>query len=124
MSSRAELVAAALERWETFKSDWPHTKPGDNAFDIGDALARLLRESQPEPAPVVEMPDKFAAFGRMVWDVITQRMSTAMMDETDADNAELAVKAGLADHVRYDPEKHGHVEDAEPGDKIVWWGAR
>lgn len=47
MSSRAELVAAALERWETFKSDWPHTKPGDNAFDIGDALARLLRESQP-----------------------------------------------------------------------------
>jgi len=84
-------------------------------------LAAAIR-ALPLPAP--EVPDKFAAFGRMVFDAAAGRFADGTMDETDHDNMELAVKAGLAEHVRYDPEKHGDVQDAEPGDKIVWWGAR
>lgn len=44
--TRAELVAAALERWEYARKQWPEKV----IVDGGDALAVLLRESQPEPA--------------------------------------------------------------------------
>jgi len=33
----------------------------------------------------------------------------------------LAVEAGIADRVPYDPDVHGTVEDAEPGDEIWVW---
>jgi hypothetical protein len=90
---------------------------------FGGVLAALEQaEADMRALPAPEVPDKYAAFGKAVWLALSDRIGHGEMDETDADNAELAVKAGLAEHVHYDPEKHGDVQDAAPGDKIVWWG--
>jgi len=52
--TRAAEVAAALERWTAMTN--PVDGPGDisqkDALQAGDTIARLLREAQPEPAPV------------------------------------------------------------------------
>jgi len=54
--TRAAEVAAALERWTAVTN--PVDGPGDisqkDTLQAGDALAALLRESQPEPATVIE----------------------------------------------------------------------
>ena len=48
--TRADRIAAALERWEACRIQGTI----EDAFEIGNEMARLLRESQPEPVTVVE----------------------------------------------------------------------
>ena len=43
--TRADRLDAALERWEAFRIQGTI----EDAFEIGNEMARLLRESQPEP---------------------------------------------------------------------------
>ena len=35
---------------------------------------------------------------------------------------EIAGKHGLARRVEYDPNKHGNIDYADPGDEIWYWG--
>lgn len=44
--------------------------------------------------------------GFELWEIVTEGM----------------VKNNLAERVKYDPKKHGDMEDVEEGDEIVWWG--
>jgi hypothetical protein len=46
---------------------------------------------------------------------------TRRWNEDDWELIEEAVRLGLFPRVPYDPEVHGDVEDAEPGDEITVW---
>ena len=60
-----------------------------------------------------ELP--YCKFGHFVWRWLANNWSS----EDGWELSELAVKAGLAKRVAYDPEKHGEC-DAEPGDEIIF----
>ena len=59
--------------------------------------------------------DHWHAFGARVWRWLAENWDT----EDGWELAEIAVLAGLAEHVKYDPDIHGECE-AEPGDDIIY----
>jgi hypothetical protein len=59
--------------------------------------------------------DHWHAFGARVWRWLAENWDT----EDGWELAEIAVLSGLAEHVEYDPDKHGECE-AEPGDDIIY----
>jgi hypothetical protein len=59
--------------------------------------------------------DHWHAFGARVWRWLGENWDTEDVWEL----AEIAVLSGLAEHVKYDPDKHGECE-AEPGDDIIY----
>jgi len=65
----------------------------------------------------------YAQFGQAVCEML-KRHELWFSDEWSEDIMPLAVAAGLAARVEYDPESaHAglHVENAEPGDEIWIW---
>lgn len=63
----------------------------------------------------------YDSFGRDVWEWIKRRGADIFQDEDSEVLMPMAQKAGLVQRVIYDPEKHGFVEEVEPGDFIWWW---
>lgn len=64
---------------------------------------------------------KLTAFGKQVWELFTNNFDS--LDEEACDEVmEIALEAGLAKRVPYDPEKHGDCFEADPGQEIWWWG--
>jgi hypothetical protein len=66
--------------------------------------------------------DLFGVFGREVFKLVTDRVADMTMDEDDDEIMDIAGRHGLAKQVPYDPELHGDVPEAEPGQTIWWWG--
>ena len=72
--------------------------------------------------PPLSSSDLFGAFGREVFKLVSDRVADMTLDEGDDEIMEIAGKHGLATQVAYDPEAHGNVPEAEPGQTIWWWG--
>lgn len=72
------------------------------------------------PPPPVD--PRFARFGEALWQYIIKRGGDFCRDEISEDILPLAEAAGLCCRVKYDPEIHGDMIDAEPGCEIWWWG--
>lgn len=90
------------------------------AIDRAQEAARSGEESS---CPVTGSAN-FASFGKEIFEATTNRVSgDEWMGEEDEQTMEIAAKHGLAQKVFYDPEKHGEVTEAEPGDPIWWWGS-
>jgi len=70
---------------------------------------------RPEPQPVAP----FAEFGRLVFRELHD--DDFFGDEWSEKIMPLAVKAGVAERTKYDPEKHGEDVEAEPGQEIWLW---
>jgi len=66
---------------------------------------------------------RFARFGESMWKYITKLGGDFCGEEISEDILPLAQSAGLCCQVAYDPDIHGEIIDAEPGDEIWWWGA-
>jgi hypothetical protein len=85
----------------------------------------LARERDEARAALAEKAkDRFDNFGRLVWYTIEKHYAAAEMTEGDEEYMELALKCGLCTRESYDREKHGYVNDAEPGDLIYVRGER
>lgn len=65
---------------------------------------------------------RFARFGEAMWKYITGLGSEFCGAEISEDILPLAEIAGLCCRIEYKPAIHGTVIEAEPGDKIWWWG--
>lgn len=63
----------------------------------------------------------YESFGRDVWEFIKRRGGDIFQDEGTEVLMPLAQKAGLVQRVIYDPEKHGEIDEVEPGGEIWWW---
>jgi hypothetical protein len=66
---------------------------------------------------------RFAHFGEAMWRYITKLGGDFCGEEISEDILPLAQAAGLCSRVKYDPDIHGAIIEAEPGDEIWWWGA-
>ena len=64
--------------------------------------------------------EKYATFGHKFYDLIRNK-DYWFGDEWSEDVMPFAVEAGLAVQVKYDPEIHGQIEDAEPGYDVWIW---
>jgi hypothetical protein len=71
-----------------------------------------VRNAQAEAARL----RKFVAFFRRCFDNWIESDCLAFLDGSDFQ--EWGEEAGLLASVTYDPDKHGEIEDAEPGDRI------
>lgn len=94
----AEQNRLAIERMNQFERA---------AFDDKDEWDRIKKE---------------AMFGKDLWEWIKSQGSDFCGEEVSEDILPIAEKAGLCKKVAYDPEKHGDIEMAEPGDLIWFWG--
>jgi hypothetical protein len=65
---------------------------------------------------------RFARFGEAMWKYIAKLGGDFCGEEMSEDILPLAQAAGLCCRVEYDPETHGEGIEADPGDKIWWWG--
>lgn len=59
--------------------------------------------------------ESLRAFGEEMWKIISGNLLTALCTTEGTNLVKKAHAAGLLDQAPYDPEKHGHVDDAEPG---------
>jgi hypothetical protein len=66
---------------------------------------------------------RFAHFGEAMWRYITKLGGDFCGEEISEDILPLAQAAGLCSRVKYDPDIHGAIIEADPGDEIWWWGA-
>jgi hypothetical protein len=90
-----------------------------------DDCAMSIETPMTKELPVNPPPsssNSFGAFGREIFNLVTERVANMTIDEGDEDIMEIAVRNGLAKKVPYDPELHGDVLEAEPGQSIWWWG--
>lgn len=65
---------------------------------------------------------KLAEFGRRMLEATKECIREGWFEYNAESMADEAVKLGLIDQVIYDPDTHVGVQDAEPGDRIYWWG--
>ena len=70
-----------------------------------------------------EQDDKFAAFGRAIFEAVTENVAQGYIGEQEHEILEIAERHGLAKQVKYDPKKHGPITDVEPGDTCWVWGS-
>ena len=67
-----------------------------------------------------ELNEQFAAFGRILFRLITDEMADNGGDEWTEDAMAIAAATGLAERGPYNPAIHGEC-DAEPGATIWTW---
>lgn len=84
-----------------------------SALDAAEARAVAAEERVRELEP-------YAKFGRMFVEKVGMDDSW-WGDEWSEDVMPLAVQAGIAERVPYDPEIHGEGVESEPGDEIWVW---
>ncbi len=62
----------------------------------------------------------YEKFGRLIY--LRYRESEFFFSDEDSENImPLALMAGLAERVIFDPDIHGEIEDADPGQAIWRW---
>lgn len=129
-----ERVAANTDRelWREIADDYyaPSihvTANGGIGIDVGGLVfVRSLRDWHAAEARAVAAEDRvrelepYAKFGRMFVEKVGMDDSW-WGDEWSEDVMPLAVQAGIAERVPYDPEIHGEGVESEPGDEIWVW---
>ena len=108
-----------IEAWDRY---------GDGASLMHPRLTMAItaaRKSLPGNVDPITPPPtdpRFARFGEAMWKFITKKGDDFCGEEISEDVLPLAQAAGLCCRVEYDPEIHGENIEADPGDKIWWWG--
>lgn len=117
--------AKAVEQacYESYHLSDRESQPTED--DECDLMMRPLWESLRAAIPAAEEwvkgdESKYAKFGRLVVENI-RNQSHWWQDEWSIEIMPLAVDAGLAEYVPYDPEVHGPCVEAEPGEDIWFW---
>ena len=64
---------------------------------------------------------KMAIFGERVWRVFTDNIDSLDVEAVE-EVMEIAASLGMAKQVAYNPETHGEIDGAQPGNLIWWWG--
>jgi hypothetical protein len=67
--------------------------------------------------------EQLAMFGALVWDKFMGRPHFFEVEESE-DFMCMAEQCGMAHQANYDPDIHGMVDDAEPGDRIWVFGPK
>jgi hypothetical protein len=98
--------------WENFPAKTKDPAPGDSL----DGTVR------PSDTPRTPPDPRHAIFGKLMWGMIQKMGGDFCGDEWSEEVLPLAQKAGLCGRVIYDPDKHGYIEDGEPGHEIWWLG--
>jgi len=68
------------------------------------------------------MKKDICGFGKDVWEWVKEQGGDIFEHEDSEVIMEIAEKHGLAKRVIYDPEKHGDISMADPGEEIWWFG--
>lgn len=84
-------------------------KNSDFSRSMNTEPTTLLPATPPLPTPASD-----AAWGRAIWDWLREMLTEDLM--------KLAERHSRARRVKYNPDLHGGICDAEPGDEIWWWG--
>ena len=132
IQSAALNIGTAARDADNALECWDEEKWEDAVMWINNAIAQLesarakimthdggvncehYRPTPPDP--------RYAVFGKLMWGMIQKMGGDFCGDAWSEEVLPLAEKAGLCARVKYDPEKHGYIEDAEPGHDIWWWG--
>lgn len=94
--------------------------------DITEMCVQKIRDFVAQEGELTEAREELAAarryesFGRDVWKWIEDQGGEFCATEICEELLPMALSAGLCQRVPYDPDKHGDIEDADPGDEI-WW---
>ena len=64
---------------------------------------------------------KMAMFGERVWRVFTDNIDSLDVEAVE-EVMEIAASLNMVKRVVYDPDIHGDIDGAQPGNLIWWWG--
>ena len=64
---------------------------------------------------------KMAIFGERVWNLFIDNVDSLEVDAVD-EVMEIAASLNMVKRVVYDPDIHGDIDGAQPGNLIWWWG--
>ena len=102
-----------------------HSRPSDCYILIFERRKHDMKKKAVKPTKkeISEMAI-YASFGLAFWTWFKEKYGDGeyVFDAESEEVLELALQYGLTRREKYDPEKHGEVEDAEPGQEIWCWG--